>query len=68
MKKLGSAQVQLEFGVVQRAEPKLNPAHELVCRKPFFDFLSLLDRFRIFGVCLLEKWCKNSFKSCTFHF
>ena len=49
--KLGSAQVQLGFSLgsawVQRAEPKLNPTHELVCRELFLDFLTFWDRFRI---------------------
>ena len=44
---MGSAWVQLGFSVVQRAEPKLNPTHELVCRELFFYFLTFWDRFRI---------------------
>ena len=42
--KLGSAQVQLGFSVVQPAEPKLNPTHELVCRN-FFLIFNLFGSF-----------------------
>ena len=49
---LGSRQVQLGFSVVQRAEPKLNRTHELVCR-----FLTFLDHFNLFGSSFFVPLC-----------
>ena len=42
--------------MVQRAEPKLNPTHELVCRELFFDFLTFWDRFRIIIPLFFNIW------------
>ena len=65
--KLCSAWVQLGFSVVQPAEPKLNPTHELVCDLDFLNFLYYLFYYSFRANVLCKILCKF-LKSCTFHF
>ena len=51
--KIGSAQGQRSSAQVQPAEPLLNLAHELVCRRFFLDLLTFLDHLEFLYLCIL---------------